>query len=170
MAHDHTLHHDGHHDPEAEYQETPGSAYEHTDADTWTTIKFGIWLAVAAIVVHIGMGGMYAMFQTQATKLDQPRYPLASNRQQPVPPAPRLQQKPANEIYEFRTTEDAELHNFGYIDQKAGTVHIPIEDAMRQTLAKGLPSRTIEGNPNVETPGLLATDSSSGRVMERRRQ
>jgi hypothetical protein len=39
---------------------------------------------------------------------------------------------------------------------------------MRLTLERGLPSRTED--PQAAVPGLMASDPSSGRVMERRKQ
>ena len=43
-----------------EYAYTPeGSTYEHTDANVWVIAKFGIWLAITAVVVHFGIGVLY---------------------------------------------------------------------------------------------------------------
>ena len=55
------------------------------------------------------------------------------------------------------------------MNKEAGIVHIPIEDAMRLTVERGLPSRTPDGG-QPRTPGLMPSDASAGRVMERRRQ
>jgi hypothetical protein len=57
------------------------------------------------------------------------------------------------------------------VDREAGTVRIPIAEAMRLTVERGLPAREATGTDGVaETPGLMPTDGSAGRVMERRRQ
>jgi len=38
-----------------QYSFTPeGSGYEHTDANVWQITKFGIWLVITAVVVHVG--------------------------------------------------------------------------------------------------------------------
>jgi hypothetical protein len=55
------------------------------------------------------------------------------------------------------------------VNKDAGVVHIPIEDAMRLTLERGV-LQTAPQPAQLETPGLMPSDSSSGRVMERRRQ
>ena len=40
-----------------EYLETPpGSTYEHTDATVGIIVKFLFWIAVMAVVVHLGLG------------------------------------------------------------------------------------------------------------------
>ena len=156
---------------DAQYFETPpGAGYEHTDASVWTIAKFGFWLVVSAVVIHIGLGFAYNLMIEQAMEVSEPRFPLAAGRDQALPASPRLQQFPENEIYEFRLQEDAALHGYGWIDRNAGTVHIPIEDAMRKVLQQGLPSRAVDPAQPAETPGTFASDSSAGRVMERRRQ
>jgi hypothetical protein len=156
---------------DAQYFETPeGAGYEHTDASVWTIVKFGIWLAVSGIVIHIGLGFMYELLIRQSVVLEEPRYPLAAKREAPLPPQPRLQQFPRNEVYDFRVKEEQSLHGYGWIDKNAGIAHIPIEDAMKQVLERGLPSREVDATHPAETPGLFASDSSSGRVMERRRE
>ena len=176
MAHGHGFAEE-HRDPadytgaDAQYFETPpGAGYEHTDASVWIIVKFGLWLAVSAIVIHIGLGLMYRMLIEQSREVSAPRYPLAAAREPAQPPAPRLQQFPRNEIYEFRVQEEAKLHGYGWVDQNAGIVHIPIEEAMKKVLQQGLPARAQDAAQPVETPGMLASDASSGRVMERRRQ
>jgi hypothetical protein len=154
---------------DAQYFETPpGAGYEHTDAHVWTIVKFGLWLAASAVVIHIGLGFMYRMLIEQSKDLSAPRYPLAVSREPMQPPAPRLQQFPRNEIYEFRLQEDARLHGYGWVDKNAGIVHIPIEEAMKRVLAQGLPARPQDAT--TATPGMMASDSSAGRLMERRRQ
>ena len=155
---------------DAQYFETPvGAGYEHTDASIWTIVKFGFWLMVSAVVVHIGLAFMYVMLKEQSIDLSQPRYPMAANAEPTLPAPPRLQQFPMKELYDFRVIEERTLHGYGWVDKAAGTVHIPIEEAMRLTVERGLPSRA-EQPGSASTPGMLATDASSGRVMERRRQ
>jgi hypothetical protein len=46
-------------------------------------------------------------------------------------------------------------------------VRIPIDEAIRLTIERGLPARPDAG---VDMPALVPQDSSSGRTLERRRQ
>ena len=156
-------------DADVQYMVTPeGAGYEHTDANVWQIIKFGIWLLITALVVHVGMGAMYKMLIEQAKVTGEQPYPLASTTEPRLPPAPRLQQFPRNEYYEHFVSEQDKLHSYGWINKDAGVVRIPIEDAMRLTLERGVLQTAPQ--PAQETPGLMPSDSSSGRVMERRRQ
>lgn len=154
-----------------EYAVTPaGSTYEHTDASVSAIVKFLFWLAVTAVVVHLGMGLMYSVLIDQAMETGERRYPLAAVQGERLPPAPRLQQFPVNELYEFRRGEREFLDGYGWMNRTEGVVHIPIEEAMRLTVERGmLPSRgPVDGRR--ETPGLMPSDASAGRVAERRRQ
>ena len=47
-----------------------------------------------------------------------------------LPPAPRLQTLPAQDLAAVRAEEDRTLTSYGWVDEHAGTVRIPIEDAM----------------------------------------
>jgi hypothetical protein len=152
-----------------QYMFTPeGSSYEHTDANVWQITKFGIWLVITAIVVDLGMGLMYKLLIEQSKATAEQPYPLASTTEARLPPAPRLQQFPRTEYYEFYVDQQQKLSSYGWVSKDAGIVHIPIEDAMRLTLERGVLQSTPDAQP--ETPGLMPSDSSSGRMMERRRQ
>ena len=168
MAHDHVI---GHASADDEYRETPpGSTYEHTDAHIWPIVRFLIWLAVSAVIIHVGLGLMYQVMIDRAMLIGEQPYPLATEQAERLPPAPRLQQFPANDLRTFRVGEEDQLRRYGWMNKETGLVHIPIEDAMRLTVERGLLSRAPETGEPAETPGLMPSDSSAGRVMERRRQ
>lgn len=61
--------------------------------------------------------------------LDQPLSPLAAKPAEPA--EPRLQSNPPADMRTFRAQEDAALHSYGWVDQSAGVVRIPIERAMK---------------------------------------
>src|SRR6185436_18672540 len=150
----------------------PGSTYEHTDAHVGPMVKFAIWLMISAIIVHVGLAAMYWLLVRESTeRVDTQRYPLAVNTPTRLPAAPRLQQFPRNELYDFRTKENQQLDSYGWVDKNAGTVHIPIDDAMRLMLERGvLTSRPQGGTTASEPVDTFPSDSSSGRALEKRRQ
>lgn len=168
MAHDDAV---GHASADDEYLATPeGSTYEHTDAHVWVIVKFIVWLTVSAVVIHVGLGFMYALMVDRWSERGEPAYPLAAAREERLPPQPRLQQFPRNDLYQFRVSEQILLEEYGWMNREAGIVHIPIEQAMRLTLERGLlSSRPAEGEA-VAAPGLMPADSSAGRTLEQRRQ
>ena len=75
--------------------------------------------------------------------------------------APRLQTQPFKDIYTLRESEREKLTTYGWVDQSAGIVRMPIEDALRILSERG-------GVPvGVQTPAGLnqvVQDSSSGRT------
>lgn len=172
---EHAHHHHalGHDSADDQYLETPpGSTYEHTDAHVGPMVKFAIWLVVSAIIVEVGLAAMYwLLIRAADERVDTQRYPLAVNTPPRLPDAPRLQQFPRTELYDFRLKENQQLNSYGWVDKNAGTVHIPIDDAMRLMLERGiLTSRPQNPNAPVSAADVFPSDSSSGRVLERRRE
>jgi hypothetical protein len=176
--HAHAHAHDADHSADTEYAFTPeGSTYEHTDAHVWIIVKFMFWLAVSAIIIHVGIGFMYEAMIQRSMEVGEQRYPLAVDAANRLPPTPRLQQFPANDIYQFRLSEQALLNDYGWMNREAGVAHIPIAEAMRLTVERGLPVRAQDAAadpaaaaaPAGDVIELRPSDSSAGRQMERRR-
>jgi hypothetical protein len=160
-----------------EYASTPpGAGHEHTDVEIGMIVKFAVWLLVSAVVVHFGASFMFDYFVVQS--IPRPadvQYPLAVTEGLRLPAAPRLQTQPANEIYEFRLRERRVLEGYGWVDREKGIVRIPIEEAMRLTVERGLPARGAPAGGDADASGrtsvgLMPADASAGRMTERRRQ
>ena len=167
-----------------EYYETPpGAGYEHTDASVWIIVKFGLWLAVSAIIIHIALGFLFGIFVKRSEETSA-EFPLATGQEHRLPAGARLQRFPENEFYDFRLKEEAVLGNYGWVNKETGVVRMPIAEAMRLTVERGLPVRAQQpaaaapaGEPAAQSApapqpaiGLMPADSSAGRTMERRRQ
>ena len=167
---EHPTHHDavGHTSADDQYLDTPpGAAHEHTDASVWTVTKFFAWLAVAAVVIHVGLAAMFWLFAEQRASVAEPRFPLAAEEGPRLPPEPRLQRFPREDIQQYRLSEEAVLQQYGWVDRGAGTVHIPIQEAMRLAVERNL-LRSRPQTPQ-EEGSMIPADSSGGRTMERRR-
>jgi hypothetical protein len=170
MAHDP---HAAHASADDEYLNPPsGSGHEHTDADVSMIVQFAVWLTASAIIVHALMWFTFALFVNVRENEGPAEYPLAIQQAPRLPSGARLQAKPANEIYDFRLRENATLEGYSWVDKGAGTVRIPISEAMRLTVERGLPSRTDDAASagQGDRSGLVPTDASAGRTLERRRQ
>jgi len=180
MAHDHARTHAdlvGHASPDDQYRETPhGAGYEHTDANSSIIWRFLIWLVVAAVIIHIGLALLFNLFAEQRVERTDPRYPLAvtpGERRAPEQeverfPEPRLQRFPREDIMNLRLAEESALQGYGWVDKDAGTVHIPIHEAMRLVLErKMLQSRPQDGS--TPAPSAAPSDASAGRTNERPR-
>jgi hypothetical protein len=159
--------------PDDQYLETPpGSSYEHTDAAIRPLVQFAFWLVISAILVHVVLAaGYWYMKRTMETAQSAQAFPLAADEAHRLPPAPQLQQIPSRDMYELRTAQETDLHSYGWVDKNAGTVRIPIDDAMKMMLQRGaLESRAVDASQPAVPVDEFPSDSSSGRVLEKRRQ
>ena len=121
--------------------------HETSDAQAGPIIRFLIFLAVTSITV----AGLMVVFhdyldrREAAEKVN--RYPVAAGRERPLPPPPRLQTEPFENIKDLRRAERRLLDDYQWVDRKAGTVRIPVERAMEIVAERGLPHRGSEEEP-----------------------
>ena len=98
-------------------------------------------LALGAVVYFV----VYLFFWSLARREDiasrDLMYPLAAGQGDRLPPEPRLQTNPRRDLKDLRDAEDALLKSYNWVDRNAGVVRIPIDEAMKLTLQRGLPSR-----------------------------
>src|SRR5262245_10590300 len=127
------------------------TAPEHTGGATDTDINFtaivgfGIGLIVTGVLVHLVVWLLFAYFNGREAARVAPAYPLAIGQSDRQPPEPRLQVNPREDLRALRAHEDDVLSNYAWIDRQAGVLRIPIEEAIRITAQRGLPSRAAAG-------------------------
>ena len=102
---------------------------------------FGLGLIVVAVVVHFVIYLLFAYFNGVESRPVAATYPLAITQGAKTPPEPRLQVNPRQDLRDLRDQEDQILGTYGWVDKNAGTVRIPIDEAIRLTLQRGLPAR-----------------------------
>jgi hypothetical protein len=124
----------------------PTVHHEETDVNIRAIFGFGGALLVVAIVVHFAVWGLFRYFDARETLEHGPSSPLATDEAR-LPPEPRLQVAPREEAAEFKLREDAILTGYSWVNRETGTVRIPIAEAMRMTVQKGLPVRETAGEP-----------------------
>ncbi len=115
--------------------------HEESDVNIRGIFVFAVSLFVAAVVIHLAVWGVFRYFNAREARASEiRRFPLAVGDALP-PPEPRLQETPRVDLQRLREQEQQRLNSYGWIDQAGGVVHIPIADAMKLTLERGLPSR-----------------------------
>jgi hypothetical protein len=144
-----------HHEPGAPRHET-------TDANVKAVFVFGAGLLAVAIAIHVMVWLLFRYFDTEAKYTLVPQYPIAISHEQELPPEPRLQTNPREDLLELRAREDALLATYGWVDRNAGVVRIPIDRAMQLTLERGLPARQGGTAPPLIYP---SGDANSGRYV-----
>ncbi|HEX3377806.1 MAG TPA: hypothetical protein VHS29_13145 [Candidatus Acidoferrales bacterium] len=114
---------------------TPG--YETRDTNTGAIINFLVILAVVLVVSGLICWGMFKIFSTHA--VDQPATdsPFADTRQLPM--GPQLQVNPREDWLKFHQGQEDSLQTYSWENRSAGTVRVPIEQAMELLVKKGLP-------------------------------
>jgi hypothetical protein len=108
-----------------------------------------VWAAagmlVVTVLVFLGVWWTLDYYAGREAQLSPAANPLTSSYGRQQPPEPRLQTKPVQDLRQMRTAEDAVLNTYGWVDQKAGTVRIPIARAMELLAQRGLPARPESG-------------------------
>lgn len=129
--------------------------YERSDIGVAAVLYFLLGLAVATIVTVLFVVGFFRVLEHRNEGLQAPVSPLVTN-----PPAdtrhlsvdykdylkqnfpnPQLEINERDQLDKIRQDEAAALNSYGWIDQKAGTVRIPIDRAMELIAQRGLPTR-----------------------------
>jgi hypothetical protein len=112
--------------------------YELSDLKARNIALFAAALAITIALVLLVSYWLFEFAAQQAEKEHLPS-PLASTRE--PTPEPRLQFHAPKELQEMRAAEDALLKNYGWIDQKAGIVRIPVDRAIELLAKRGLLAR-----------------------------
>ena len=115
--------------------------HEESDVNIRGIFAFALGLAIAGLFVSFVVWVLFTYLASREAHRLPREYPLAAQQQNRLPPEPRLQTNPRQDLIDFRAQEDAILNSYGWVDKNAGVVRIPIEQAMRITLQGGLPTR-----------------------------
>jgi hypothetical protein len=131
--------------------------FERQDLTAQGVFAFLISLAVGGVLVYFVVWGFYD-FMDARQRLHQPQQsPLVKQSEADpriVSPdeitkfsQPRLEQNERVEINNFRLKEEQTLNSYSWVDEKSGTVRIPIERAMQLVSQRGLPTIPKAGVP-----------------------
>jgi hypothetical protein len=123
----------------------PEVAHEQSDVNVRAILWFSAGLIVVAVVIHVAIWGLFELFETRTAAADPRPAPLAAPAGQ-LPPTPRLQTRPVNDLKAMRALEDALLNAEqelpdGRIPIDMPPSRIPIERAKQLLVERGLPVR-----------------------------
>jgi hypothetical protein len=100
---------------------------------------FGLGLTVLVIIVYFLMSGMFSYLERRQKASDQSRSIFVNTST--LPPEPRLQVTPSQDLKQVRVDEEKILSTSGWVDREGGIVRIPIQRSMELLSQRGLPSR-----------------------------
>lgn len=112
-----------------------GTGHEQTEVNVRTIVVSLAFLLLGAILAAIVTIGIFRYLH------DTYKPDVAAKEAQPqIPPEPRIEVAPAEQIQALRAHEDHVLTSYSWVDQKSGTVRVPIDRAIDMLAQKGLPS------------------------------
>jgi hypothetical protein len=121
--------------------DTPVVHHETTDVNFRAIVAFGGGMIIAAVGIFFLVWLLFGYLSSREAQRVPLEYPLAVSLGERVPPEPRLQTSPREDLRDLRAAEDTVLDSYGWVDKNAGIVRIPIDEAIRLTLQRGLPAR-----------------------------
>lgn len=132
-------------DEPAKGTERAKRGYEGSDISVGRLFAFAGGVAGLVIFGVVASAVVFRFF-ARHQPLGPPASPFENVR--PLPPQPRLQTEAPEDLKRYRTDQDKILNGYGWVDQNAGTMRIPIDQAMDILLKNGCPVRTttpVEG-------------------------
>ena len=162
-----------------------GVQYEREDLSPGGIVAFLVGLAIVGLLIHVILFGMFRYLDRYAKTHEPPQNPLvkttngdtrvAAPQEADKFPLPRLETNERSEFTPQLLQEEGVLRSYGWIDQKSGTAHIPVEHAMELLAQRGLPTATPAGGPpakkqNMKVPSSNTAPNSAGGAAKVRAQ
>jgi hypothetical protein len=122
--------------------------YEHEDLSPKGVFYFMAGLAVLGVVIHLIISSMYGYLDRYDKAHQPPVNPLLTTSPDTRRvtrantrgfPQPRLEENEIRQLDQVIQTQNETLASYGWVDQKAGVVRIPIDRAMEIVAQHGLP-------------------------------
>jgi hypothetical protein len=145
----------GHHETE----------FEREDLGTRGVFMFMAGLVVSGIVIYFIIVGMYSFLDKYERSQMATASPLVTTKgsmsrvvsQEDMDKkfkdngAPMLETNERGQLRDFLMNEEDQLNSYGWVDEKAGVAHIPIDRAMDLLVQRGLPVFTQGANTSGST-------------------
>jgi hypothetical protein len=121
--------------------DNPEVVHEKSDVNVGAILRYGAGLLAVALAVHVFLWWLLGVYDRQHERAQTQVYPMAAGRQDRLPPFPRFQANPQQDLRDLRAKQKALLDGYGWVDKEAGLARIPIENAMKMIVERGLPTR-----------------------------
>lgn len=115
--------------------------HEESDVNIRAIFGFGAGLTAVGLAVYLVVWLLFMYFDRREAPLGPSDFPLAVGHETRQPPEPRLQVTPREDLRQLRASQEQLLNSYQWVDKAAGTVRIPISEAMKLTVQRGLPVR-----------------------------
>lgn len=138
-----------------DHMHNPDVTYERQDLGAKNILLFFAILLIVGVIIHFVIYGVYGAMEKVVARMDVEPNPLKPAEAPPQAgvlqntpmvrlgkfPEPRLQSDDVTDMRTFRWKEAQILAPRQPWQDQTGAIHIPIDQAMKQIVQKGLPSR-----------------------------
>jgi len=159
-----------------------GEEFEREDLGAKPILIFLLTLTIVCVLVALVLKGMYSYLDAYENRRQPEQNPLVQQTTADTRtvepgdlakfPQPRLETNETMEINAFRLHEEQTLNSYGWVDQQAGVVRIPIDRAMELVAQRGLPTRPQTGvvppsDVNMAKEAARRSDTSGQPVKQK---
>src|SRR5580704_18441318 len=150
-------------------------SFEHQDLNAASIVYFLVALVGVTVVCLFVLKGLYSYLDQREKASQSAVNPLVRNvpedtrhvapgYPQSAFPSPKLEEDERGQLNGVRMEEEKTLYSYGWVDEKAGTVRIPIERAMDLLVQRGLPVRPQgAADDSSATNGATKSKALSGK-------
>jgi hypothetical protein len=159
---------------------TEHGGYERQDLQVSGILYFLLTIVVVVVICLFSLRGLFEFLDHREKALQPAVNPLLTNvptdtRRISNPdeylkktfPDPRLETDERNQLNKETVREEELLYSYGWADEKAGTIRIPIERAMDLIVQRGLPVRSQNMVSNAP-PAKTATTTATSKKGEKK--
>jgi hypothetical protein len=133
--------------------EAPEVRFERADVVAGVVVRWAIGLGLVSVVAGALSVWLLVFLRGREEAGDPQRPALYFSAEPRQPQGVRLQSKPFLDLQTLREQENEVLHKYGWVDQAAGVVHIPIDEAMKLYVAR----QAAAGPPSAAPAGIAET-------------
>lgn len=152
------------HDHGGDGLQNPDVMHEDTDIDVRTVLKFGAGMVAIAVACAIIIRVVFGVLERQAVAAD-PQPSAVARPAGQLPPEPRLVINEPAGLAKFRAEETKTLDGYGWVDQTGGVARIPVAEAKKLLVQRGLAVRSAAAEPQEGTHAPAMGEASGGRSI-----
>ena len=108
-------------------------------------VLVGMWIITGLVYFY------FAYLGHRRAEMSPPPLPIEAHGN-PMPPQPRLQESPRQDLKAMRTREDWLLSHYSWADKQKGVVAIPIDRAIQIIAQRGIPPQKEPANLPLSQP------------------
>src|SRR5262245_29820051 len=114
-------------EPRDDERDNPEVVHETSDVNVAAILRYGTALFGVIAIALVFLSWLLGVYERQYARAQTPLYPMAAGQQDRLPPEPRLQNDPQQDLSNLRAKQESLLKGYGWVNKEAGIARIPIE-------------------------------------------